>query len=236
MKMLTGKPSAPWSRIVCSAASVLALSTGASGQDSSREVKTTELIEQFFRHPQFSQASLSPDGTLMGVLVPRNGRVVLEIMNVKKSSAWVLTSFGNADVTGFEWINNHRLAVFVADLRSGSAESCWCGFYAVNVDGAHLHSFGVRGKPMRYAASYDDGSDDVLATTQEYDESVDAFQLDTMTGGIRSLVYGVPHRATKLTFDHKLQLRSLVVASSNARRAAMWYRPSVDAPWTAWRF
>jgi dipeptidyl aminopeptidase/acylaminoacyl peptidase len=218
--------------LLCCIASALGLATGAWAQDSSRVVNIPQLTKDLFVHPQFTQASLSPDGTLLGVLVPREPRVVLEIMDLKKSSAWVLASFDNADVTGFRWINNHRLVVFVSDLQRGSGESCWCGFYAVNVDGAHLRSFGVLGKPMRYAGSYEDSSDDVLVTTREYDESVDAFRVNTLTGGMKSLVYGVPHRATRLTFDHQLRLRALVVDSSDAKRAAMWYRPSIDAPWT----
>jgi len=218
--------------LLCCIATALAVATGAWGQDRPPPVNVPQLIKDLFLHAQFSQASLSPNGTLMGVLVPREHRVVLEIMDLKKSSAWVLARFGDADVTGFSWVNDHRVVVFIADLKSGSGENYLGGFYAVNVDGGRIRSFGVFGKPIRYAASFEDGSDDVLATTREYDESVDAFQVDTSTGGMRSLVVGVPHRATQLTFDHKMRLRALVVDSSDAKRAAMWYRPGVDAPWT----
>jgi dipeptidyl aminopeptidase/acylaminoacyl peptidase len=218
--------------VLCCMAGTLAIATFARGQDAPRETKTPELVEQFFRYPQFSRASLSPNGQLIGVVVPRDGRGTLEVVDLKQGTAFVLTSFGDADVTDFRWVNDHRLVIFIADLQKGSGQNSWRGFYATNVDGTHLRAFGLLGKPMWYAASYDDGSDDVLVTTKEYDESVDALRLNTLSGSIRSLVYGVPHLATSLRFDHRLGLRALVVDSSDAKRAAVWYRPSVEAPWT----
>jgi len=222
------------------AALTLAASVGAQDVPGDAKIQTREpnelheRIEQLFRHPQFGQASLSPDRKLMAALVARNGRIALEIMDLDKRSAWRPTAFPNADVTGLRWINDHRLVFFLADLRSGSgsAENCWCGFYAVNVDGGHILSFGLAGEPLRYFASYDDGSDDVLATSQQEDEGLGAWRVNTLTGKAKSLVLGVPHRSTQMTFDHQFRLRALNVVSSDAKRASMQVRPDTDAPWT----
>ena len=219
-------------QLLCCAAAVFVLAGACRAGESAGAAAARAWIEPLFRHSQFSRPALSPDGKLIGVLVPGGERVVLELMDLKERAAWVLVRFDDADVIDFQWINDHRLVVFAADLKSGSAENCWCGFYAVNTDRSHFLRFGFRGRKLyRYAASYDDGSDDVLVTTREYDESLDAFRLNTITKARRSLVYGLPHRATDLKFDHRMRLRALMVDSADARRTAVWYRDDLDSPW-----
>ena len=227
---------------VCCAATLFTIAPCAWAQDApsaKASHKAPPLIEGLFRFSQFSEAGLSPSGKVIATLVPgAGGRLVLAAMDVRQRTAWPVAGFTDADVTGFEWVNDHRLVIFVQDLKIGSGEDCrffaLCRvhrtWYGVDADGTQLRRIGSYDA---FVAPYADGNDDVLVTSRrQYDRSVDGYRLNTVTGRTRLAALGVPHGATWLSFDHHQRLRAVVAVSADAKRDAVWYRKSEESPWT----
>jgi dienelactone hydrolase len=192
-------------------------------------------IKDFFRRSQVIDAALSPSGKLIAAVVPGpEGRGTLVAMDVKQRAPWPILGFSDVDITGFAWVNEHRLIVFAQDLKNHlgrrraipigrTYESRWASpfyglRYAVNVDGTHLTTLPLGGVLV---GSYEDGSDNAVVMTWHHlgDDAtrlyVDAYRVNTSINWSRSmaLTSDVPHEATSLVFGVPREATHLVFDS-----------------------
>lgn len=92
-------------------------------------------IEQFFQAPAMSGASISPDGRYLALRqTSPAGRSMLVVQNAATGAQLPVASFGNADVAGFYWLNDTRLAYSLINVDGGGSVS-QPGLYAVERDG-----------------------------------------------------------------------------------------------------
>lgn len=94
-------------------------------------------LEDFFRHAEFTQVTLSPDGTHMAVTVPQEDRTLLAVLRVTDKKLVGKWDYGNErHISGVMWVTNKRIVFRVArkigrfDFRVGAPD-----LYASNIDG-----------------------------------------------------------------------------------------------------
>ncbi|MDC0230558.1 S9 family peptidase [Aureispira] len=72
-------------------------------------------LEDFFRNPEKTAYSLSPDGKNLAFLAPYKDRKNIFIQRVGETIAKQITKVTDRDLSGFFWINNDRL-IYVRDF------------------------------------------------------------------------------------------------------------------------
>ncbi|MBC7369237.1 MAG: S9 family peptidase [Undibacterium sp.] len=87
-------------------------------------------VETFFKKPNISNVTFSPDGKRIACLVPYERRMNLAVIDLEKKTKNLLTNFKDNDVGGLLWASDDRI-IFLKDTdgRGGST------VYAVNSDG-----------------------------------------------------------------------------------------------------
>jgi len=92
-------------------------------------------LATFFKKSATTGATLSPNGRFVAVrkLSPQ-GRTMLTVVDVTELKSRAIVNFRNADVDGFYWLNDERLAYTLINVdHDGDAGNP--GLYAVNRDG-----------------------------------------------------------------------------------------------------
>ncbi|OHT85004.1 S9 family peptidase [Mycobacteroides saopaulense] len=87
-------------------------------------------VEEFFDPPVRASASISPDGTKIGYLAPRDNRLNVWVQSLDSDDARCVTHDETRSVTGFLWTDDPRWLLYVQD--SGGDEN-W-HLYRVNLD------------------------------------------------------------------------------------------------------
>jgi dipeptidyl aminopeptidase/acylaminoacyl peptidase len=97
-------------------------------------------VEEFFKRPDYSHLTLSPDGRRVAAVVRGRTRDSLAVIDVETKTAAQITNFVDSDVLRFHWTNNNRLLFAVGDAREAVGNACFHGWYAVNADGSELRA------------------------------------------------------------------------------------------------
>ncbi|HEY1393103.1 MAG TPA: S9 family peptidase, partial [Methylibium sp.] len=95
-------------------------------------------VDDFFRAPAISDAELSPSGRYLAVGVGNmTGRIQLGVIDLdsRDRPAVVVAGFSDADINHFQWLNDERLVLTVADTDRASGFLRGNGLWAVNRDG-----------------------------------------------------------------------------------------------------
>ncbi len=87
-------------------------------------------VETFFKKPNISQVTFSPDGKRIACLVPYERRMNLAVIDLEKKTKNLLTNFKDNDVGSLLWANNERI-IFTKDTDGQERATV----YAVNRDG-----------------------------------------------------------------------------------------------------
>ena len=93
-------------------------------------------VEHFFKTPDFSAATFSPDGRSIGMLMPgKNGRISLFVLDVGNTQPELIANYEDKDVRSFHWVNNERLIYDLNDRQFNDNRTFFGpGLYAVNKD------------------------------------------------------------------------------------------------------
>ncbi|GAB3252316.1 alpha/beta hydrolase family protein [Chitinimonas naiadis] len=190
-------------------------------------------IESFFKNPMVKGAALSPSGNQLATIMRApNGRYVLAVAPTNALQQMkVAANFADADIIGFNWINESRLYLMVGDDKAiGSRFSG--SEYAVNVDGSVLLQLttgdwehtqentgtSIKNKILPWDYSVvsfpQDGSDDVIVNHETYNKtdfsvtSSRLFRLNTKTRQLRDTLSGAqPEKITGWLLDTKNEPR-----------------------------
>ena len=97
-------------------------------------------IADFFDNPEISGAKLSPSGNYLAVRMGGKGqRDRLAVMTLGSGEFKAISSFTDADIGRFEWVNDERLALTSTDRSVGQGNMHYAsGLYAINRDGSHF--------------------------------------------------------------------------------------------------
>jgi dipeptidyl aminopeptidase/acylaminoacyl peptidase len=215
-------------------------------------------IEEFVRVADYSNAALSPDGTLIGMLiVGSNGRRQLAIVEAGNlGTARVVAAFSDADVGQFEWISDRRLAFQAADSDAGGGDQRAPGLFAVDRDGTDFRQLvdrehrgfqtgsrqiGDRRLPWNtflVGPTYDRSSDDVFVMQIQWDRSYRPgdelpasilMRLNTRTGDSSNLSLGAPSGFGSWLVDASGQPRVRVITRSG--QISVHYRGPKEERW-----
>jgi dipeptidyl aminopeptidase/acylaminoacyl peptidase len=240
-------------RQVCSVTTLLVASFIAAGASGAAEPPTAPLpaIASFFENPAFSAAVLSPDARHLAVRIGGEGkRDLLAVVDLEKMGIKVVANFADADVGDFEWVNNERLILDLADKLLAQGDHDFApGLYAVNRDGSQLRQLANRkgesfiqdrkmARPLLPWNTYlvhQKGAQDsefVYVTSPVFDDFrkllyVDLLRLNTLTGHAERVMR--PANTRTWLLDHKGEPRIAVAVDGGVE--SIWYREPANGQW-----
>ena len=209
-------------------------------------------VQAFFRHAEYSQMSLSPDGKKLAALRPIKGRTNLVIIDFQTRKSNAVTGFDDFDVVDFTWISSDRLYFRIADQQVVSGSQRMEGAFAVDVDGKNVldltypleRATGRRfvqvhsvNPEFRILSRTFDGSGEVIAQifgrSQRYG---DVYRFNTRTGKYKLLTTKSPDNVLHWVVDRNLEPRIAVrheerTDPSKPRQQTIWHRAGEAAPW-----
>ena len=225
-----------FARAVLSAA-CLAFSLGAVAQQKSSEIP----VETFQKRPENQNMLLSPNGDLLAAVTPLGGRDNLVVVDLKKRSRTVITSFKDYDVVQIRWISNKRIFFRVADGRDALGRIEYVGAYAIDVDGNDVRDlnrlvFGSaptalerRPQIVPYRSARD-GDDMFVGMTQRRREALDIYLLNTRTGATScSPRMRPPIRLSGCSTG--TMSRVTISYDPTVPKEIVWYRDDAKGPW-----
>jgi dienelactone hydrolase len=192
--------------------------------------------ESFFSEPLFSDATLSPDGNKVAMLVGAKGaRMRLAVVDLTTMKAEAVTAFDDHDVRSVRWINDKRVLFDQQpELKGPGRIDVGTGLFAVNIDrsGSRIlmsstRSFYTNGDKQE--SSLRGGSFVVsvpalasaehifVARPQEVSrQKIDYFELqrvNTVTGKVNDV--DAPLHATHWLLDRTGELRAVMTHSND---------------------
>lgn len=96
-------------------------------------------VKEFFKEAEFESVRLAPDGKHLAIVVPREDRSLLVVLDLATKKAVGSFNYGeNRFFNGVMWANDHRLLFRVA-IRTGSLDFDVAkgDLYAADLDGTH---------------------------------------------------------------------------------------------------
>lgn len=187
--------------------------------------------EDFVRRPALDQVKPSPSGQRLAMVVAtNNGRNALAVLDLPPTAPpRIVAQYGDGDIESFQWINDDRLAYFLAE-PGARVRSMGAGLLAVDHDGKNERSLiawrsnitetttaresRVLDGSWRLLRTLDDGSADVIVAQTQWDNTGEAIgahlaRLNTRDGRLTRLGGGLPGKADSWLFDARGELRAL---------------------------
>ena len=152
------------------------LSAGAS--DPSVQPRLIPLTD-FFRNPETTGYSLSPDGEHIAYMKPWENRLNVYVRKVGEQAETRLTDARERDIAGSVWANNNRI-VYIQD--TGGDENY--RLYAVNIDGSGFKELTpFEGVQAGIVDRLEDNDDEMLISLNQRDPKVfDVYRINVNTG------------------------------------------------------
>jgi len=207
-------------------------------------------VADFYKRPAYDGIPvMSPDGTHIAVLTPRNGRAVLAVIDLDTRKATVVAADPEWDVTQPVWINNNRL--LFRNTKGSSAtyeEQTGGGMFAVNRDGSGFRKLmasvkdgdNAPKKRFQLLRTASDGSNDVFVLSNDRGRdadiaATDVLRLDTTTGRTTLLTFDNPGNVLGWAFDNANVIRAAmameVEPGTKRVRGVVYYRDNEKSPW-----
>ena len=206
-------------------------------------------LETFMRRAEFNQMVLSPNGEKLAAVSPLKGRGNLVVIDLGKRSRQVITSFVQMDVADFQWINNKRLCLRVADGQDATGAITYRGSYCINDDGSDMRDFtrlgvaasGASGSgklvdmtPIRSAGT--DSPEYIMQMRYRSNDSADLYRFNTESGKISLLTFDSPGKVSSWVMDRNRVPRIAVrdadrVGSETWTMRSIWHRANEGAQW-----
>lgn len=208
-------------------------------------------VESFVKREQFRDVQVSPGGTYLAATLPMEDRTGLVILRLSDRKVTAKFSLGrNTDIAWFQWVNDGRVLLGVADkfgmLARPRATGEIVGLDAEGGKGEMLVGQRVEGggagtriqqrKPeLVWARLTDDLPQDdrnVILTVASFDDDAytRAEKMDVLSGR-RVVVARVPVRNASFTTDHQGVVR-LAMGADGDNLSRVYYRAGDDAEWT----
>ena len=209
--------------------------------------------EVFFKPPDIAHAALSPGGRWLAMSTHLAGaRMTLAVFDLKNwGQVRLAARFSDADIHGFQWVNDERLVFEVIDLNAGSGDQPHApGLFSVRHDGSELRNLiELRGQRVtsdrrigrsplstnhRLLHVPADGSDEVIVgmygTPGSGDlRDVSPMRLNVLNGQTRSLAGGAPPATRHWWFDATGRPRA--VAAGEQGRVRLYWKASEASEW-----
>ena len=208
-------------------------------------------VETIMKRAKYSQVSLSPDGKLLGALVPLNERRNLALIDLEKRTVVPLTALKEFDVVSYEWVGDRLIEISTANLADAAGLVVLKQRVLIDTDGKvvrDLFRAMLRENVMRETvhlgtAAYfrildvlDRAGDDMVVESNERNRyGLDAFRYNPRTAAKNLLTFDSPGDVVDFTADRAGQVRVAVTVPRGREKTALWYRKSNDDKWVKLR-
>jgi len=208
-------------------------------------------VASFVKREQFRDVQLSPGGTYLAATLPMEDRTGLVVLRLSDRKVTAKFSLGrNSDIAWFQWVNDGRVLLGVADKFGMLARPQATGeIVGLDADGAQgemlvgqrVESSGAgtriqqRKPELVWARLTDDLPQDernVILTVANFGEDAytRAEKMDVRSGR-RVVVARVPVRNASFTTDHQGVVR-LAMGADGDNISRVYYRANEGAEWT----
>lgn len=175
-------------------------------------------MEDFFRNPEKTGFSLSPNGEHLAFLKPWETRLNVHVQKIGEEEATRITSATERDIAGYFWANNNRIA-YVQDTAGDENYR----LYAVNIDGSDIKELTpfekVRVQPIDRLK---DDDEHILISMNKRDVRVfDAYRININTGEMDMIAQN-PGNIVDWQTDHEGNLR--IATTSDGVNTSVLYR------------
>ena len=207
-------------------------------------------VEYFFKRPQYTNVTISPDGTALAALAPVVGRQNLVVIDLKTRKPQVITAQRTRDITSAFWINNNRIVFSTGALDTAQfLATRGGGVFAVNRDGSNMRILGEGSdeqmagglrttfRPLVSVRRLAGDGNDIIAQEHVFsagmseDHSGALYRIDTTNGRRTEISFGKPDSARYegwITDDKGIPR---VMTASTGTVVRIWYRAGENEPW-----
>lgn len=183
-------------------------------------------LKDFFRNPEKTQFSISPDGTHLSFLAPYKNRLNIYVQKIGSTDVVQLTHDESRDIPYHFWINDTRL-LYIQD--TGGDENY--KLYGVDKDGSNLKD--LTPFPEVTIRLIDDlvhiPTEIIIGMNHRDKRIFDAYRLNVSTGKL-TMVGKNPGNINRWMTDHDGKLR--VAQVLNGVTATLLYRDTEEAEFT----
>ena len=192
-------------------------------------------VETFMKRPEFVSMSISPKGDRLAALSPYKGRDNLVVIDLGKRTRTVITSFENYDVVRFNWINNDRILLSVADGKDALGRITFAGNFAVDVDGNNFRDLSKLRDLSPISSIPGDTEGEMLVAMSERSRfASDIYKLNTKTGRSTIITFENPGEDNGgWVLDWNRVPRVVTTLNRDTTVTTVWYRDNADAKWEA---
>ena len=186
------------------------------------KLSTTKLIplKDFFRNPEKTAYTLSPNGEYLAYLAPYKNRMNIHVQKIGSDESLRLTSVEDRDLAGFFWANNERI-LYARDF--GGDEN----FHVFGVDITGGNDIDLTPFDNVLAQIIDDLEDDeahiIVGLNKRNPQIFDPYRLNINTGELEMIAEN-PGNITGWMTDHEGKLR--IAISTDGVNGSIFYRPS----------
>jgi len=175
-------------------------------------------MEDFFRNPEKTAFSLSPDGTHLAFMQPWEKRLNVHVQKIGEDETTRITNATERDIAGYFWANNERIA-YVQD--KGGDENF--KLYAVNIDGSDEKTLTPFEKVrVQLIDDLKNDPDHIMIAVNNRDKRFfDAFRININTGDMEMIAEN-PGTYTGWQTDHDGKLR--IVTTTDGVNTSVLYR------------
>ncbi len=177
-------------------------------------------LEDFFKNPEKTAFSLSPDGEHLAFKKPWKKRLNVHVQKIGEEEAVRITGATERDIAGYFWANNNRIA-YVQDT-AGDANF---RLYAVNIDGSELKELTPFEKvKVDLIDRLENDDEHMLIQMNKRDAGVfDVYRISINTGEMEMIAQNPGNIVSWLT-DHDGNLR--IAVTTDGLNTSVLYRDS----------
>ncbi|MCB9262288.1 MAG: S9 family peptidase [Flavobacteriales bacterium] len=202
----------------------LGLSSCFMNKDNSKEVPQIS-IKDFFRNPQKTGYSLSPDGSKLAYLAPVNSRLNVFVQSTDDTAAKQLTSETLRDIAGFIWKGNNRI-LFMKD-NAGDENYA---LFGTGIDSGNVVAYtqfeGVKTEIIDKLK--DDPENVIIGLNKRNPQLFDAYRLNVVSGNL-TLIAENPGNISSWMTDQEGKLR--IAITTDGVNQTLLHRPTETSPW-----
>jgi len=177
-------------------------------------------LEDFFKNPEKTAFSLSPDGEHLALMKPWEKRLNVHVQKIGEEEVVRITGATERDIAGYFWANNNRIA-YVQDTAGDENFR----LYAVNIDGSELKELTPFEKvKVDLIDRLENDDEHMLIQMNKRDAHVfDAYRISINTGEMEMIAQN-PGNIVSWQTDHDGNLR--IAESTDGINASVLYRDS----------
>jgi len=175
-------------------------------------------MEDFFKNPEVTGFSLSPDGSHLAFIKPWKTRLNVFVRKVGEDKETRVSGATERDISGYFWANNNRIG-FIQDI--GGDENF--NLYAVNIDGTEEKALTPFEKvQVQVVDEMENDEDHILISMNKRDARVfDVYRIDINSGELEMIAQN-PGNITGWMTDHDGNLR--IAVTTDGVNTSVLYR------------